>query len=132
MKRLFFLLFSLFVFFTSYPQVVEFQTIKSNIGNLNNNAGIYVWSSWNTENISIIFDLPNNKIVVNNKVSYEIIERPTKWHVKRDCKYCIFYCVDQWFNKVCVKLYDMDNTTKFYIYINEPNKSVKYIANYIE
>lgn len=132
MKRILTLLFTFIVCLCINAQVINFLAVSSNKGNVDQHLNIYGWTHWEQDKTSIVFDLPNNVIKIGENVSYEIIERPTKCVIKRDHRYYVFGCIDKGYNKVCVKLYVMDDCKRFYIYVNEHTQSIKYAAKLIE
>lgn len=133
-KRIVFILCSLLLFLMRTDgQIVNFTSLCSNKGDLDQRMSIYGWSHWDKDTTSIVIDLTHEKINVGQNISYEMIEKPSKWVVKRTYKYCTFSCVDKWFNKVCIKLYVLDNCdNRFYVYVNEQSSSTKYLVKFIE
>lgn len=123
----FLMLFLLFFCLNGLSQTINFTSYKSNYGTIYEPLNIYVWGCWVQDSTKIIFDLEKQYVDVNGD-KYEIIEKPTYWIVKKNFKYCIFMCADMDLNKVCIKIYEYDNSDSFMVYVNQEDKAKKYIV----
>lgn len=125
-------LFSLFAFsFESAAQEINFRAFKSSAGvGAKNVPDVYAWGPWIGSNTSITINMTKNVVNVGD-ATYEIVEKPKHWVVKKDFKYCCFECSTPNFDKANIKLYQYDRG-EYRIYVNEDKKATRYVVKYLD
>lgn len=125
-------LFSLFVFsMETTAQEINFRAFKSSAGvGAKNVPDVYAWGPWIGSNTSITINMTKNVVVVGD-ATFEILEKPKHWVVKKDFKYCSFECTTPSFDKANIKLYQYDRG-EYRIYVNEEKKATRYVVKYLD
>lgn len=122
---------SLFLFEEASAQVVHFKSYRGAEGVAATNVvGSYSWGPWSPQDFEITIDLTNSNITID-KSTYEIMEKPKKWIIKKDLKYVSIACADKLYNKVNIKLYQYDKG-EFRIYIMGERTAKRYSVTYID
>lgn len=112
-------------------QTIHFKAYRGAIGEAaTNTVGTYSWGPWSPENDDITIDLTTSNIFIGND-SYEILEKPKKWIIKKDLKYVSISCADKYYNKINVKLYQYDKG-EFRLYIMSERKAKRYSITYLD
>ncbi len=112
-------------------QVVHFKSYRGAEGIAATNVvGSYSWGPWAPQDEEITLDLGNSSIFIG-KDSYEIMEKPKKWIIKKDLKYVSISCADKAYNKVNIKLYQYDKG-EFRIYVMGERNAKRYSVTYID
>lgn len=135
MKRLFTYLIALFSLLTfsveMVAQEINFRAYKSSAGvGAKNVPDVYAWGPWVGNNTSIVINMTKNVVNVGD-ATFEIMEKPKHWVVKKDFKYCSFECATPNFDKANIKLYQYDRG-EYRIYVNEEKKAVRYVVKYLD
>ena len=116
---------------SAYSQVIKFKAYRGANGEISTNAvGTYSWGPWAPETDDITIDLTTSNIYVGNS-TYEILEKPKKWFIKKDLKYVSIACADNAYNKINVKLYQYDKG-EFRLYIMGEKKAKRYSVTYLD
>ncbi|MBQ0029726.1 MAG: hypothetical protein MJZ24_01945 [Paludibacteraceae bacterium] len=124
-------LLSMFLCDKAAAQVVHFKAYRIADGVAATNVvGSYSWGPWSPKDDDITLDLNNNSLFIGDK-TYEIMEKPKKWIIKRDLKYVSISCSDKQFNKINIKLYQYDKG-EFRIYVMGEKTAQRYSVNYID
>jgi hypothetical protein len=112
-------------------QVIHFKAYRGANGVAATNVvGSYSWGPWAPQGDDITIDLTHSNIFLGKK-TYEIIEKPKKWIIKKDLKYVSISCADNAYNKVNVKLYQYDKG-EFRIYFMDEKRASRYSVTYLE
>lgn len=135
MKSLFkylIVLFSLLIMpIMANAQEINFRAFKSSAGvGAKNVPDVYAWGPWVGSNTSIVINMTKNVVNVGD-ATYEILEKPKHWVVKKDFKYCCFECTTPNFDKANIKLYQYDRG-EYRIYVNEDKKATRYVVRYLD
>ena len=112
-------------------QIVHFKAYRAADGVAAKNVvGSYSWGAWVPESEDITIDFTASNVFVGKK-TYEIMEKPKKWIIKRDLKYVSISCADKSYNKVNIKLYQYDKG-EFRIYVMGEQKAKRYSVSYLD
>lgn len=112
-------------------QVIHFKAYRGANGEAaTNTIGTYSWGAWAPESDDITIDLTTSNIYIG-KITYEILEKPKKWVIKKDLKYVSISCADESYNKINIKLYQYDKG-EFRLYIMGERKAKRYSITYLD
>lgn len=124
MRKIFAILF-LLLLNLNYVLAAQFLSYKKAEGNKFRSGYVYKYPTF--QNDEIDFDFDKNQLRINDKVCYEILERPEKWIVKFDHRYVEFGLLplDDTFEKCFVRIIYYDNDSKT-ITIKTNQKAIRY------
>ncbi len=112
-------------------QIMHFKAYRGANGIAATNVvGTFSWGAWAPKSDEVTIDLTHQSIFIGNS-TYEIIEKPKKWIIKKELKYVSMSCADKNYNKINVKLYQYDKG-EFRIYVMGEKKAQRYSVNYLD
>lgn len=126
LRRLYLSVVLLFLSCSLFGQTLRLQAHCSSEGLKNGKYGLYAYGSWGPDTTSITMSLGKGTISVNG-IEYEVLERPKKWIIRNDYKFCTFQCTTPNYEKVAIKLFRFDKGPSKICILGE-RKATRYVC----
>ncbi len=122
----------------SAQQNANFRSFRETKGVITSkDKGVYVWGPWEQSSTVFSLNVTEKNVMLNDQlnnkvIKYAIIDKPSKWTVKKDYKYINFECMESsTLEKYFIRLYEYDSG-EFRITVMSPTNAVRYSVVYMK